>query len=107
MDLLSQKPPLPRRHFYCIFLKGNHAYIETIVLLTLHGAPKVQLCLADLELAPLACKDIVLQMFASHLFGACVMRSHRNQSRWDLGVPRAGPLIRLHLTYLIVCTEDR
>lgn len=68
--------------------------------------PLGMLCLAVLEIVSMSCKDTVLQMFASLLFGACIMHFHRNQSRWDFRVPRTDQLIRLHLKYLIVCTIE-
>lgn len=79
------------RPFYDIFLKGTHTCIEKAALRELHGAPfrnflitgfrLEMLCLARLELLFLSHKHTVLQMFASLLFGACILHFHRNQSR--------------------------
>lgn len=79
---------------YCMKQLSEHwvPCLETFVLLFQNKCP----CLVE----------TVFQMFASPLFGACIMHSHRNQSTWDLGVPRAGALIRWHQKYLIVCTGE-
>lgn len=91
MNLLFQQPLLLARPFYDIFRKGTHTSVEKAALLELHGAPfrdflitgfhLEMLCLALLELLFLSYKHTVLQMFASLLFGACILHFHRNQSR--------------------------
>lgn len=91
MNLFSQQPLLLARPFYYILLKGTHTSVEKAAPLELHGASfrnflitgfhLEMLCLALLELVSLSYKHIMLQMFASLLFGACILHFHRNQSR--------------------------